>query len=203
LGTYRLRVPASRVLYVPEAQGGLPPGPHVPCVLGTRASLGRSVRTARGGTLTSGWLVISSGGASASDLAAALGHESLVAYLSSHGSEMGHSPHSPHSPHIPHTTHTTHTPQSNHSPHSPHSPPSANSANSPQSRLVAPAAAADVELVEIGGVPGGAPTLDSPAPPEARDVVRDTSPLYLPYISPIFPLRAARRSARRGLRVSG
>ena len=26
---YRLRVPASRVGYVPEAQGGLPPGPHV------------------------------------------------------------------------------------------------------------------------------------------------------------------------------
>ena len=37
MGTYRLRVPASRVVYVPEAQGGLPPGPtyctygvHVP-----------------------------------------------------------------------------------------------------------------------------------------------------------------------------
>jgi len=28
--TYRLRVPASRVRYVPEAQGGLPPGPHAP-----------------------------------------------------------------------------------------------------------------------------------------------------------------------------
>ena len=27
--TYRLPVPASRVLYVPEARGGLPPGPHV------------------------------------------------------------------------------------------------------------------------------------------------------------------------------
>lgn len=27
--TYRLRVPASRILYVPEARGGLPPGPHV------------------------------------------------------------------------------------------------------------------------------------------------------------------------------
>ena len=185
MGTYRRR------------RAACPPGPHVQYVLGTRASLGRSVRTARGGTRGSGWLVISSGGASASDLAAALGHESLVAYLSSHGSEMGHSPHSPHSPH---TTHTTHTPQSN---HSPPSPPSANSANSAQSRLVAPAAAADVELVEIGGVPGGAPALGSPAPPEARDVVRDTSPLYLPYISPISPLRAARRSARRGLRVSG
>ena len=34
MGTYRLRAPASRVLYVPEAQGGLPPGPHVQCVLG-------------------------------------------------------------------------------------------------------------------------------------------------------------------------
>ena len=30
MGTYRLRVPASRVGYVPEAQGGLPPGPRVP-----------------------------------------------------------------------------------------------------------------------------------------------------------------------------
>ena len=37
MGTYRLRVPASRVGYVPDAQGGLPPGPtyctygvHVP-----------------------------------------------------------------------------------------------------------------------------------------------------------------------------
>ena len=29
MGTYGLRVPASRVGYVPEAQGGLPPGPHV------------------------------------------------------------------------------------------------------------------------------------------------------------------------------
>ena len=28
-GTCRLRVPASRDVYVPEAQGGLPPGPHV------------------------------------------------------------------------------------------------------------------------------------------------------------------------------
>ena len=46
LGTYRLRVPASRVLYVPDAQGGLPPGPHVLYVLGTRTSLGRTVRTA-------------------------------------------------------------------------------------------------------------------------------------------------------------
>ena len=43
---YGLRVPAARVLYVPEAQGGLPPGPHVLYVLGVRASLGRAVRTA-------------------------------------------------------------------------------------------------------------------------------------------------------------
>ena len=28
-------------MYVPEAQGGLPPGPHVLYVLGTRTSLGR------------------------------------------------------------------------------------------------------------------------------------------------------------------
>ena len=50
MGTYRLRVPASRVGYVPEAQGGLPPGPHVQYVLGTRTSLGRWVRTAYCGT---------------------------------------------------------------------------------------------------------------------------------------------------------
>ena len=43
LGTYRLRVPASRVGYVPEAQGGLPPGPRVLYVLGTRTSDGRTV----------------------------------------------------------------------------------------------------------------------------------------------------------------
>ena len=29
MGTYGLHVPASRVGYVPEAQGGLPPGPRV------------------------------------------------------------------------------------------------------------------------------------------------------------------------------
>ena len=39
----------SRVGYVPEAQRGLPPGPHVLCVLGTRTSLGRTVRTAHRG----------------------------------------------------------------------------------------------------------------------------------------------------------
>ena len=37
-------------MYVPEAQGGLPPGPHVQYVLGTRTSLGRWVRTAYCGT---------------------------------------------------------------------------------------------------------------------------------------------------------
>ena len=45
LGTYRLRVPASRVGYVPEAQGGLPRAPRVLYVLGTRTRLGRTVRT--------------------------------------------------------------------------------------------------------------------------------------------------------------
>jgi len=50
LGTYRLHVPASRVVYVPEAQGGLPPGPRVLYVRGTRTSLGRTVRTAYLGT---------------------------------------------------------------------------------------------------------------------------------------------------------
>ena len=36
---------------MPEAQGGLPPGPHVQYVLGTRTSLGRwGVRTAYCGT---------------------------------------------------------------------------------------------------------------------------------------------------------
>ena len=50
LGTYRLRVTASRVGYVPDAQGGLPPGPHVLYVRGTRTSLGRIIRTAYRGT---------------------------------------------------------------------------------------------------------------------------------------------------------
>ena len=50
MGTYGLRVPAFRVGYVAEAQGGLPPGPRVLCVLGTRTSLGRTVRTAYRGT---------------------------------------------------------------------------------------------------------------------------------------------------------
>ena len=41
MGAYRLRVPASRVGYVPEAQGGLPPGSRVH---------GRTVRTAHRAT---------------------------------------------------------------------------------------------------------------------------------------------------------
>ena len=45
MGTYGLRVPASRIGYVPDAQGGSPPGPHVLYVRGTRTSLGRWVRT--------------------------------------------------------------------------------------------------------------------------------------------------------------
>ena len=43
-------MPASRVGYVPDAQGGLPPGSHVLYVRGTRTSLGRWVRTAYRGT---------------------------------------------------------------------------------------------------------------------------------------------------------
>ena len=50
LGTYGLCVPASRVGYVPEAQGAVPTGPRVLYVLGTRTSLGRTVRTAHRGT---------------------------------------------------------------------------------------------------------------------------------------------------------
>ena len=46
MGTYGLRVPTSRVGYVPEAQGGVPPGPHVLYVRGTRTSHRRTVRTA-------------------------------------------------------------------------------------------------------------------------------------------------------------
>ena len=48
--TYRPRALAasrlSRVRYAPEAQGCLPPGPHVWYVLGARTRLGRTVRTA-------------------------------------------------------------------------------------------------------------------------------------------------------------
>ena len=56
MGTYTLRVPASRVGYVPDAQGGLPPGPHVQYVLATRTGLGRWVRTAYCGNPGSGAL---------------------------------------------------------------------------------------------------------------------------------------------------
>ena len=49
-------------MYVPEAQGGLSPGPRVLYVLGTRTSLGRSVRTAHRDTPgRSYWLVITAG----------------------------------------------------------------------------------------------------------------------------------------------
>ena len=43
---YGLGAPASCVLYVPEAQGSLPPGPHALYARRTRTSLGRAVRTA-------------------------------------------------------------------------------------------------------------------------------------------------------------
>ena len=52
MGTYTLRVPASRVGYVLEAQGGFSLGPHVQYVLATRTGLGRWVRTAYCGTPT-------------------------------------------------------------------------------------------------------------------------------------------------------
>ena len=46
------------MVYVPDAQGGLPPGPHALYVLGTRTSLGRAVRTAHRGKPAAqvGWL---------------------------------------------------------------------------------------------------------------------------------------------------
>ena len=51
---YGLRVPASRVGYVPEAQGGLPPQGRAytvsTCAVGTRTSHGRTVSTAYRGT---------------------------------------------------------------------------------------------------------------------------------------------------------
>ena len=47
LGTYGLRVPASRAGCVPEAQGGLPSGPRVLYVLGTRTNQPRAYRTYR------------------------------------------------------------------------------------------------------------------------------------------------------------
>ena len=42
---YGLRVPASCVLYAPEAQGSLPQGQALLYVRRTRASLGRAART--------------------------------------------------------------------------------------------------------------------------------------------------------------
>ena len=56
MGTYTLRVPASRVGYVLEAQGGFSLGPHVQYVLATRTGLGRWVRTAYCGNPGSGAL---------------------------------------------------------------------------------------------------------------------------------------------------
>ena len=51
--TYELRIPASCVLYVPEAQGSLPPGRHARYVRCTRTSLGHTMRTAYRGTTVS------------------------------------------------------------------------------------------------------------------------------------------------------
>ena len=48
--TYGLRAPVSCVLYVPEAQGSLPPGPTLCTYRGTRTSLGCAVRTVYRGT---------------------------------------------------------------------------------------------------------------------------------------------------------
>ena len=45
--TYGLPAPDSCLPHVPEAQGSLPPGPHALYVRRTRASLGRTRRTAR------------------------------------------------------------------------------------------------------------------------------------------------------------
>ena len=93
-----------------------------------------------------------SSGVTASDLAAALGHETLVAYLSSdlssHSSQIDKRSHGPHGPHSPH------------------------------SRPAASAAAAEVELIELGdAAPAGSSALlgSSSAPPDARDTVRDAA----------------------------
>ena len=51
MGTYRLRVPASRVGYVPEAQGGSPPGRRVLYVLGARTSHARTAYRGTPGTM--------------------------------------------------------------------------------------------------------------------------------------------------------
>ena len=93
-----------------------------------------------------------SSGVTASDLAAALGHETLAAYLSSdlssNSSQIDKRSHGPHGPHSPH------------------------------SRPAASAAAAEVELIELGdAAPAGSSALlgSSPAPPDARDTVRDAA----------------------------
>ena len=46
MGTYRLRVPASRVGYVPDAHGGLPPGPTY-CTYGVHVHQPRALGTYR------------------------------------------------------------------------------------------------------------------------------------------------------------
>jgi hypothetical protein len=48
--TYGLGVPSSYVLYLPEAQGSLPPGAPLLYVRCTRTSLGRALRPAYRGT---------------------------------------------------------------------------------------------------------------------------------------------------------
>ena len=57
-------MPASRVLYVPEAQGSVLPAPHALHVLGTRTSHARAVRTAHRGDhrrLPAGWEEVEDG----------------------------------------------------------------------------------------------------------------------------------------------
>ena len=57
-------MPASRVLYVPEAQGSVLLGPHALRVLGTRTSHARAVRIAHRGDhrrLPAGWEEVEDG----------------------------------------------------------------------------------------------------------------------------------------------
>ena len=57
-------MPASRVLYVPEAQGSVLPVPHALHVLATRTSHARAVRTAHRGDhrrLPAGWEEVEDG----------------------------------------------------------------------------------------------------------------------------------------------
>ena len=72
MGTYRLRVPASRVGYVPDAQGGLPPGPHVLYVTyGVRIPTSYRTHRAPWHPRFSGWLVITPGDEAREEVAAA------------------------------------------------------------------------------------------------------------------------------------